>query len=182
MRIALLLSSLITVLLLGCTPSHTYVLQNNVQNAPLFTTVAIERASDSIEVTPELREQFEAALRKHLVKPPGFTLAQDAPLVIKYRFVHHDTGNLSLRVVSNVANLVGSPIYGPGDGALAIDATFSAGGSTLAQVVADGPIAGTFGTTSDAAETVAKNIARFAIKNFAPSPTTPTTTPTTQPQ
>lgn len=155
----------------GCTPSRTYVLQPPVGDFPRVQSVALRPEPATVEVSPKLQETIDKAFAHNLENKYGIALADYAPLEVHYRIVHYDPGNVLFRVVSNLLNLAGSPVYGVGDGGVAVEVRFvEPGGRDLGTIVSDGPIAGAFGSTSDAAGTAAHSVSDFVNQHYAKLP------------
>ena len=172
---AVSLCSLVTTLVAlgGCASNRMFVL-NPVAPGTTISSLTIRPGESSIAIDPENRADFEAALSDELTELYGVKPTPDADLIIEYRFVLYDQGNTAFRVGSNVLNLVGSPFYGLGDGAVGVEAVyFRKDGTRLAHVVTDGTISGAFGNTGSALDEAAGAIAKFTKANFA----CPTCTP-----
>ncbi|MBL0870940.1 MAG: hypothetical protein IBJ18_10235 [Phycisphaerales bacterium] len=164
----------------GCTPAQTLVLQMPPSPqagglAPV-ALVSVEQEKGLVELTKEQAEQFRDRLVKKLTtlsnfKEAGAANAADERLVIRYRFVHLDSGNVVARGISGAANLFGSPFYGVGDGAVAVEAKYlNRQGVEQARIVALGPISGALASSSSAIDASADIIARFAAETWGIKP------------
>lgn len=154
----------------ACAPSRTYVL-----DAPAYTagtslassSVSVREAPGDSGADPKLLSEFKSSLRKHLEEEPGIAVSDDAPVTLLYRFVLHTDGNAPVRVGSGLLNLLGSPFYGLGDGAVGVDVTYlDRAGQPIGRIVADGAIAGMFGSWRDAVDMAAQNVAMYTRMNY----------------
>ncbi len=165
---SLLTAALTLTALGGCASNRTFVLQPAIQ-ATTFKSVSIKPADSSIEVSPEDRVEFEQSLSDKLTKVFGSAPSAQGDLVLQYRFVLNEKGNTAFRVGSNVLNLVGSPFYGFGDGAIGVEVVYTKrDGTKLAHIVTDGTLSGAFGNTGSAIGEATSSIAKYAEQNFAP--------------
>lgn len=164
----------------GCTPAQTLVLQMPPSPqagglAPV-ALVSVEQEKGPVELTKEQAEQFRERLVKKLTTLSTFkevtaANAADERLVIRYRFVHLDSGNVVARGISGAANLFGSPFYGVGDGAVAVEAKYlNRQGVEQARIVALGPISGALASSSSAIDASADIVARFAAETWGIKP------------
>lgn len=152
--------------LAGCTSGHTFVLEPAGESAG-SGTVLIRRAASHVEVDAELAERFEAKLAARLARDAGLTEAEDADLVLEYRFVLFDSGSTAMRLGAGAASLLGSPFYGLGDGAVGVDVNFvDREGRGLARIVVDGPISGAFGSSGGGLDTAASSVSKFTARHF----------------
>lgn len=164
----------------GCTPAQTLVLQ---MPPPLkagglapVALVTVEQEQGIVDVNAEQADQFRERLVEKLTtqgsfKVSGAVTPNDERLVIRYRFVHLDSGDGFVRVLFGAANLAGSPLYGVGDGAFAVEAKYlNRQGVEQARIVALGPISGALGTSSGAIDTCADIVAKFASEGWGIKP------------
>jgi hypothetical protein len=165
----------------GCTPAQTLVLQMPPSPqagglAPV-NLVSVEQEKGIVELSKEQAEQFRERLVKKLTTLSTFKEAPssnstDERLIIRYRFVHLDSGNVVARGISGAANLFGSPFYGVGDGAVAVEAKYlNRQGVEQARIVALGPISGALASSSSAIDASADIVARFAAETWGIKPT-----------
>ncbi len=167
---SILAAALSLSLLGGCASNRTFVLQPPTQ-VMAFKTVSIKPGVSSIEVEADDRADFEASLAEKLTEVFGAAPVASGDLTLEYRFVLNDKGNTAFRVGSNVLNLVGSPFYGFGDGAIGVEVIYtSRNGTKLAHIVTDGTLSGAFGNTGSAINEATSSIAKYAQANFAPAP------------
>jgi hypothetical protein len=161
-----LLVPLVAAGLAGCVSSRTFVLQP-VTDGQIHGQIALEASPASVKVEEGAAKDFEAALAKHLREYVGATTGRPADLVVQYRFVLFDQGSGVGRVGSGLAGLAGSPVYGIGDGAIGVEIVYKrTDGTTIGQIVTDGPISGAFGTTSGALDSAALAVAKYTKANF----------------
>jgi hypothetical protein len=154
------------MLLGGCVPSRTYVLQPTPAGIT-HSGYAVRAADSAVKVTAEDRADFEARLNKKLVAQLGEPASPQGDLVIAYRFTLFEKGGGAARVGSTIANVVGSPFYGIGDGAVGVEVVYSKpDGTRLGQIVTDGSISGAFGSTGGALDEAATSIAKYTKANF----------------
>ncbi len=166
---SLLTAALALTALGGCASNRTFVLQPAAVQAATFKSVSIKPADSAIEISPEDKADFEKTLAEKLTKVFGSAPTAQGDLVLQYRFVLNDKGNTAHRVGSNVLNLVGSPFYGFGDGAIGVEVVYSKrDGTKLAHIVTDGTLSGAFGNTGSAIGEATSSIAKYAEQNFAP--------------
>lgn len=163
----LLSAALMSAGLGGCVSSKTFVLQP-VTDGQIHGQIALEPSPASVKVEEGAVKDFEASLAKHLREYVGATTGRPADLVVQYRFVLFDQGSGVGRVGSGLAGLAGSPVYGIGDGAVGVEIVYKrADGTTIGQIVTDGPISGAFGTTSGALDSAALAVAKYTKANFS---------------
>jgi len=172
---SLLALPLLALALAACTPSRTYVLDAppmvGQQPAIDHRAVAIREAQSAEpaqEVPAELREHFRGELVEALADDkPALPVVDQADLTIAYRFILLTRGNTPVRIGSGLLNLLGSPFYGLGDGAVGVEVAFlGPTGQPLGRIVSDGPIAGIFGNSKDAAKTAAQSVAKYVKVNY----------------
>lgn len=171
MRIRLLTSLLLASIALvtfGCSMSRTLELERPRQGE-MHGAVQIEKLETStVDVNPNIEAACANALVKHLAAKPALTISKDAPLRLQYRFVQFDPGSTIKRVGSTAANLAGSPVYGIGDGALAIEVFYVLpDGTSVGHIISDGPITGPLATSTSAASSAAESIARYTKDHYA---------------
>ncbi|MBX3357865.1 MAG: hypothetical protein KF745_05505 [Phycisphaeraceae bacterium] len=168
--VAMLVGMVLGVVAGGCTPSRTYVLEPTVVAHHEYTTAALKRLEPTVAVDAEVQGGFEERLADSLDREARVKPTPDGELVVEYRFVHYEEGNVALRVGSGMANLFGSPFYGLGDGTLGIEVRFvDAGGQPLGKILVDGPIVGAFGSASEGAAIAAESVAQYAKVTFGPA-------------
>lgn len=174
----------------ACTPARTYVLDMPVAPAadlpaatsPSAPAVAIKPASENLEPSSPLLATFHSCLAKHLADSPAIELRDDAPVTISYRLILHIEGDTPVRVGSGLLNLLGSPFYGLGDGAVGFDIVYAdRSGKPLGRIIAEGPISGILGTPDDAINTAARNVATFTRMNYFPDAVDSASPTTSQP-
>lgn len=160
------------VMTLGaCTPSRTYVLELPPERVAVareqVQAVRLQESVSLVEFDKELAESFREELIEALAKDPAIGVSDDAPVTLSYRFVLLSKGDVPVRVGSGLLNLLGSPFYGLGDGAVGVEVMFAhSDGSPAGRILSDGPIAGIFGSAGEAVETSAKNIAEYTKQNY----------------
>lgn len=156
----------------ACTPSRTYVLDAppmvNDEPAVDYRAVTLREVESTVQISPELREHFHEELVEALSEDkPLLPVADNAELVVSYRFILLTRGNTPVRIGSGLLNLLGSPFYGLGDGAVGVEVAFlGPDGRPLGRIVSDGPIAGIFGNAKDAAKTAAQSVAKYVKMNY----------------
>ncbi len=151
----------------GCTSGRTYVLEKPTL-PDAVGTINVKLDPGSVAVTDQAKAKFAHELDAALACDPKLTVSPDAPLTLSYRFIYNDPGNTVVRVGSNIANIAGSPVYGFGDGAVALEVDYlDASGKRVGQIVTDGPIAGAFGNTDEAVKTAAKQVAAYTKEHYA---------------
>lgn len=153
--------------LLGCASGHTFVLQAH-RPGPAPMSFALKEGASTVEVQPELRDYFRTALATRLERGSMLKPAESAPdLIVEYRFVAFDAGKAGARVVNTAIQVVGVPVSGIGDGNLGVDVVYrNRDGRALSQIVADGPIAGLFGSSRSGLDTAAASIAAYTQETF----------------
>lgn len=150
----------------ACVPSRTYVLQPTPAGIS-HSGYAVRAADSPVKVTSEDRADFESRLAKKLTAELGQPASPQGDLVIAYRFTLFEKGAGAARVGSTIANVIGSPFYGIGDGAVGVEVVYSKpDGTRLGQIVTDGSISGAFGSTSAALDEAATSIAKYTKANF----------------
>jgi hypothetical protein len=159
---------LLTATLPACTSSHTFILQRP-EPRHHFDTVALVQQESTVEVDSDSSDHFRAALESSLQNDAGLTPKPGAELVIRYKFTLFESGEPAVRVGFGVANLAGSPLYGLGDGLVGVEVVFTdLMGHSLGHIVADGPVAGAFGSSDAGLECAAAAIAKYAKAQFGP--------------
>lgn len=161
----------------GCVRSRVYVLDapspEPMSIAPRGMT--LRQGEHAVKMCEKEIAVFEAAIAEAYRDQTGsgrvgvLTTAPSgsSDLELVYRFVSLDEGDGSVRVVSGVAGLFGSPFYALGDGDIGVEAVFEdAGRRPLARVVCSGPISGMFSGRKDGLEAAAKALAQYAVKHF----------------
>lgn len=178
-------SIMIAGVLGGCSSSRTFVLEPVSQEVDVGS-IRLEKLDAVVNTDADAAGEFEAKLAKQLTKQTGANIAaagEHTDLVLKHRFVLFDQGAGAARVGSGIAGVIGSPFYGIGDGSIGVEIFYALpNGTTIGHIVSDGPITGTFGTTSAALDSAAAAVAKYTKANFtcptcgevgkpAPSPT-----------
>lgn len=154
----------------ACTGSRTFVLARPDHPAHHPRTVRLVEAPATMPVDDDIGAAFRAALMSSL-REESMLVAQDdsADITLQYRFVQFDEGSGFIRVGQGAASLLGSPFAGAGDGSVGVEVVFfDSRGERIGHIVADGPIAGFFGTASGGAESAAETIADYTRDHFAP--------------
>lgn len=150
----------------GCTSSRTFVLQQPMPGT-VHTGLSLKPLDSSVRVDPEAQKDFEKRLFDKLKDQIGVAPSDHGDLVVQYRFTLFDQGAGAARVGSTIANIVGSPFYGLGDGAVGVEVVYAKqDGTQLGHIVTDGAISGAFGTTSGALDDAAASIAKYTKANF----------------
>lgn len=152
----------------GCAGSRTYVLAHPAPTAPARCIRLVE-APPTSPIAEDARREFRDALASSLttVAMVDRTDAADAELTLRYRIVQYDAGNAAVRIGQGAASLLGSPFAGLGDGSVGVEVLYlAASGEPLGHIVADGPIAGLFGSTSGGLEAAAETIAAYTRDHF----------------
>lgn len=174
-RYAALPIALTLALLAACTPSRTYVLDAPpmVNDMPPVDHRAVTLREDpsTVQIPDELRTHFRQELAEALAEDKPQLPVADPPapadLTLSYRFILLTKGNAPVRIGSGLLNLLGSPFYGLGDGAVGLEVAFlDPAGRPIGRIVSDGPIAGIFGNQKDAAKTAAQSIAKYVKMNY----------------
>lgn len=165
--------SVASAVLPACTSSRTFVLAHPDHPAQPPHTVRLIELPATMPVEEDIagafRESLLAALREESMLEPGAGGAAD--ITLQYRFVQFDEGSGFVRVGQGAASLLGSPFAGAGDGSVGVEVVFlDSRGERIGHIVADGPIAGFFGTASGGAESAAETIAGYTRDHFAPAP------------
>ncbi len=150
----------------GCVSSKTFVL-HPVQEGVTYGRVALKSSEASVKVDDKAHADFEKKLAERLKREVGAEVGTPPDLILQYRFVLFDQGSGGARVVSGITNVVGSPVYGIGDGAVGVEVTYlKPDGTTVGRIITDGPIAGAFGSTSGALDAAAGSVAKYTKMNF----------------
>lgn len=166
LTLTLALTAAAAALLTGCSPSRTFVLQQPTPNT-VHSGLALKQLDSPINVDPEAKKTFENKLAAKLKDKVGVAPSDHGDLIVQYRFTLFDQGLSAARVGSTITNIVGSPFYGLGDGAVGVEVIYSKpDGTPLGHIVTDGSIAGAFGTTSGALDEAAGSIATYTKANF----------------
>lgn len=170
---AIALLSIAAAFLPACTSARTFVLANPGHPAQRPNTVHLVELPPTMPVEDDIaaafRESLLASLREQSMLESGAGGVAD--ITLQYRFVQFDEGSGFVRVGQGAASLLGSPFAGAGDGSVGVEVVFlDSRGERIGHIVADGPIAGFFGTASGGAESAAENIADYTRDHFAPAP------------
>jgi len=167
-RLAVLASTFLALAapLAGCVSSKTFVL-HPVEQGVTYGRVALKPSDASVKVDAMSQSDFEKKLAERLRREVGAEVGTPPDLILQYRFVLFDQGSGGARVASGITNVIGSPVYGIGDGAVGVEVTYlKPDGMKVGQIVTDGPIAGAFGSTSGALDAAALSVARYTKMNF----------------
>jgi len=155
----------------GCTPRQLFVLDaapaHFTDSARGTTSVALVEVEPAVRVDDHLRTGFRVALEKAVAAEPGLRVEDLAPLLLEYRFIYLAKGDVPVRVISGIAGLFGSPFYGLGDGSVGVEVRFrQRGGEDAGRIVVGSPIAGIFGSASEANKIAAEDIALYLKTNY----------------
>lgn len=158
---------LAAAMMAGCAGGKTYVLEAPTTRARI-ASVKLMATDGAVAASDEMKRKFAGALKASLAEEPILKVSDDAPVTITYRFVYNDAGNPAVRVGSTITNIAGSPLYGLGDGAVALEVTYlNRDGKSIGRIVTDGPISGALGNPDEALKTAAKAIAAYTKTNYA---------------
>lgn len=150
----------------GCSSSRTFVLQQP-KPGTVHAGLSLKPMDSSVRVDPEAQKDFETRLSAKLKDQIGVEPSDHGDLIVQYRFTLFDQGAGAARVGSTIANIVGSPFYGIGDGAVGVEVVYARpDGTQLGHIVTDGSISGAFGSTSGALDDAAASIAKYTKANF----------------
>lgn len=128
-----------------------------------FTAVTLERATDTVAVPEQYRQQFLKNIRERLygtpAEPGPFTEGEG--LTIRIKVVQFDAGNQFER-------WFWGGIGNAGEGSLQVLAEFYEGQTKLANIQTEGRIGSGFfgGSMNEAVDKAAEEIAEYAIANF----------------
>ncbi len=108
----------------GCSSSRTFVLQQPMPGT-VHTGLTLRPLDGAVKVDPEAQKDFETKLSAKFKDQIGVAPSNHGDLVVQYRFTLFDQGAGAARVGSTIANIVGSPFYGIGDGAVGVEVVYS---------------------------------------------------------
>lgn len=152
----------------GCASGRTYVLTRPSPQRP-FTEVHLAEGESTVLVSDELKRHFESSLRAALRSGGTRDAGSGGPLVVRYRIVGFDRGDPAGRVFNGAIQVVGVPVSGIGDGGVGVEAVYlDAHGREIGRIVADGPIAGLFGSPRGGLSQAARSIAEYTREHFTP--------------
>jgi len=150
----------------GCAPSRTFVLQQPTPNT-VHSGFTLKQLESLVKVDPGSQKDFETKLTAKLKEKLGVGPSERGDLVVQYELALFDQGTSATRIGRTIGNVIGSPLYGLGEGAVGVDVLYTRlDGTALGHIVTDGLVAGAFGNTASALDEAAGFIASYTKANF----------------
>lgn len=154
----------------GCAAGRTFVLTRPTPQAS-FAGVRLSEGDSTAPVSDNLKRHFESSLRAALGRGGMLDAETGGSITLRYRIVGFDRGDPAGRVFNGAIQVVGVPVSGIGDGGVGVEAVYiDAHGREIGRIVADGPIAGLFGSPRGGLDQAARSIADYTKAHFTPGP------------